>query len=244
MGLFDSFFSSAVDAADSLVAGEEIVGAADVAGGGIPWGTIATAAAGGLNFLGQKGANSANMQIAQNQMDFQREMSNTAYQRAVKDMQAAGLNPMLAYSQGGASSPVGASTTVQNKFSGAVQAAQAQQMQNEALKQVQSQTTVNNSVAAKNNAETLLAAQELKNRSQLEINYKADLQRILAAAKREGASALQLDQLAKSIEQAMKISQPAANWAQENPTLAKWIHGIGTIIRPAVGAAGVVKGLK
>lgn len=40
--------------------------------------------------------------------DWQERMSNTSYQRGMKDMQAAGLNPMLAYSQGGANVPVGA----------------------------------------------------------------------------------------------------------------------------------------
>lgn len=57
-------------------------------------------------------ANQFNAEEAQKQRDFEEWMSSTAYQRQVKDMQAAGVNPAMAMqTSGGAATPSGASAS-------------------------------------------------------------------------------------------------------------------------------------
>lgn len=63
-------------------------------------------------------ANNIAIQEANKNRAYQTYMSNTAYRRAVEDLRAAGLNPILAVSNGGASTPVGTQAqTFMNSYS-------------------------------------------------------------------------------------------------------------------------------
>ena len=83
-------------------------------------------AGGLLGGLGALGAQGVSRDMAREQMQFQEQMSNTAYQRATTDMQKAGINPMLAYMKGGADSAPGAMGTAENVGSAFMAGRQAQ----------------------------------------------------------------------------------------------------------------------
>lgn len=103
MGLF-SGISNAISGAVSGLGGALVGGASQLIGGVLTNNAQKDIAAEANRFSAE--------QTAQ-QMAFQERMRDSQYQAAVADLKKAGLNPMLAYSQGGAASPSGASAVGQ-----------------------------------------------------------------------------------------------------------------------------------
>jgi hypothetical protein len=105
-----------------------------------PWGSVIGAGIGAAaSLFGGKKQNDANAAMARQQMEFQERMRATQYQTAVADLKAAGLNPMLAYSQGGAGTPVGATAQMGNPLGEAGNSAREAAMAVANFKQLQTQ---------------------------------------------------------------------------------------------------------
>jgi len=113
---------------------QDLVAHSDAKSDPFSWSSLAPSAVGAVgSYIGASEANKASAAQARSQMEFQERMSSTAHQREVKDLIAAGLNPMLSAKLGGASSPAGAMAPVQNVLGQATaSAAQNYQLETQA----------------------------------------------------------------------------------------------------------------
>ena len=154
---------------------------------------------GGLSYLGQSSANAFNAAQAADSRDWQERMRATQYQVAVGDMLAAGLNPMLAYQQGGAGNLSGAvAAPAQSDFGQFVSSAlQTRQIEGQ-LEQMEAQNEQINAGTQESKDRALLARQQ----AQTEVNRSY----------REGAEGIRTEQATAldRLESAARIHLMAA----------------------------------
>jgi len=124
---------------------------------------IAPIIGGALSYFGGKEQNVASAQAAQKQMDFQREASDTSYQRQIADLKAAGINPMLVAKLGGASTPAGAMPQYVNPGAAGAQAFSAAQSSGAAAQQAQTSENLSEPQMANVRAMTAKITEEIKN---------------------------------------------------------------------------------
>jgi len=113
-------------------------------------------------------ANAASAESAARQMQFQEEMSNTSYQRAVADLKAAGINPMLAAMKGGATTPGGSSYSAQmpqtyDVYTPAVESYNRTQLATAQTAQTEAQTGLTNTQVRQVEAATDKIREEIQN---------------------------------------------------------------------------------
>lgn len=211
-----------------------------------------------LSYAGTLDTNSSNQAMANANNAFSAQQFATRYQTTVKDLQAAGLNPMLAYTQGGGSPPTGTLPPPrQNAIGSAVSAYQSLRandaqvkLNDEQAKAATAQAEVSRTQALANIATEAQKRQDTNTSAAAEAVSRKQLDSIAADIDLKKSSTLQTNaQTARTNIETLRAQQEADIAAPEVAKSKTWwgrnvspyIRDFSTTVNTAASAARVAK---
>lgn len=182
---------------------------------------------GGMTYAGQQSINAANAAEAEKNRQFQMQMRATQYQTAVQDMIKAGLNPMLAYQQGGAGNLSGSvAAPYQNALGQGVSSALAARQN---IAQVRNLEVQNKNLAEQTR---LIPAQVAQAQASTDYLNKQSATEVARAARE--LQAIKIDKARLDLDRALGASLAALQHAQSRANDANSAETVQRTVRDAI----------
>lgn len=201
-------------------------------------GGIASVMGSMIGAKGQADTNTANAHEAERNRAFQERMRSSQWQTSVEDMRKAGLNPALAYQQGGAGTPTGATAVHQNPAAGAQTAAASAVQTFQDMRRTNAEIERTTAETDRTRTETQLTNQNLLLRIlDKELGYKTygdALERLKAESRQSVSSAAEAEASTRIRQLAIPEAEAISNFYRSN------IGKLDPYINSASGAAGTL----